>query len=130
MFGTGLADTAKKQTLDVPIIVCYDVWTMPNIDDFLETPPPELISNLQGILGAERAALERKEVVLEQLIEMITQQGGSAAEEITALRSRKWHRPTSRADQVPDSSKQRRVRLLYGAEETYKPSSPRVGIGA
>lgn len=57
---------------------------MPNIDDFLETPPPELISNLQGI-RAERAALERKEAVLEQLIEMITQQGGPAAEEITAL---------------------------------------------
>jgi hypothetical protein len=52
---------------------------MPNLDDLFETPPAELITNLQA-LRAERAVIEGKEQLLEQLLEMLSQQGGERAE--------------------------------------------------
>jgi hypothetical protein len=57
---------------------------MPNLDDLFKTPPAELISNLQA-LRDERAVIERKERMLEQLLEMLTEQGGDVADEIAAL---------------------------------------------
>jgi hypothetical protein len=57
---------------------------MPNLDDLFTTPPAELISNLQALRN-ERAVIERKERMLEQLLEMLTEQGGVLADEIAAL---------------------------------------------
>lgn len=57
---------------------------MSSLDQLLQTPLAELIADLKA-LRDERAVIEGKEAVLEQLLEMRAQQGGKAAEEIAAL---------------------------------------------
>ena len=57
---------------------------MSSLDRLLETPPAELIADLKA-LRDERAVLEGKEGVIEQLLEMLAQQGGDVANEIAAL---------------------------------------------
>jgi hypothetical protein len=57
---------------------------MSSLDRLLETPPAELVADLKA-LRDERAALESKEAVIEQLLEVLTQQGGAAADEIAKL---------------------------------------------
>lgn len=57
---------------------------MSTLDTLLKTPPAELVGDLKGI-REERAALESKEAVLEQLLEMMSRQGGEIAQEIAAL---------------------------------------------
>jgi hypothetical protein len=58
---------------------------MSSIDKFLETPPADLVKDLKA-LRDQRAAIERKEGMLEQTLHMIAEQGGEgAADEIAAL---------------------------------------------
>jgi hypothetical protein len=57
---------------------------MSYVDRFLETPPSELVADLKT-LRDERAAIESKERLVEQLLEMLSQQGSAVAEEIAEL---------------------------------------------
>jgi hypothetical protein len=57
---------------------------MSNLDQLLNTPPDELVADLKA-LRDERAAIEGKESVLEQLLDMLSGQGGHVAEEIAEL---------------------------------------------
>lgn len=57
---------------------------MSYVDRFLETPPAELVADLKA-LRDERAAIESKERLVEQLLEMLSQQGIAIAEEIAEL---------------------------------------------
>jgi len=57
---------------------------MSSLDQLLQTPPAELVADLKS-LRDERAVIEGKEAMLEQLLEMLARQGGEAAQEIAAL---------------------------------------------
>ena len=57
---------------------------MSSLDNLLQTPPAELVADLKAFRD-ERAVIESKEAVLEQLLEMLGNQGGAVAEEIAAL---------------------------------------------
>jgi hypothetical protein len=57
---------------------------MSALDRLLQTPPAELVGDLKAVRD-ERAALESKEAMLEQLLEMLSRQGGDVAQEIAAL---------------------------------------------
>lgn len=56
------------------------------LDNLLQTPPAELVADLKA-LREERTAIESKEQVLVQLLELLAQKGGSVAEEIAELGS-------------------------------------------
>jgi hypothetical protein len=55
-----------------------------SLDKFLDTPPAELIGDLKT-LREEKIAIGNREGVIVQLLEMILQRGGSAAEEVARL---------------------------------------------
>jgi hypothetical protein len=57
---------------------------MSNLDNLLQTPPSELVTDLKT-LRDERGVTEGKEAVLEQLLEMRSREGGTIADEIAAL---------------------------------------------
>jgi hypothetical protein len=57
---------------------------MSNLDQLLQTQPAELVADLKR-LRDERVVIERKEAVLQQILEMLVQEGGKTAEEIAAL---------------------------------------------
>jgi hypothetical protein len=57
---------------------------MSSLDQLLQTNPVDLVTNLKA-LRAERAGIESKEALLEQLIEVLTRQGGPIADEVAAL---------------------------------------------
>ncbi|HXN38954.1 MAG TPA: hypothetical protein VN892_13025 [Solirubrobacteraceae bacterium] len=57
---------------------------MSALDKLLQTPPAEIVSDLKTVRD-ERAILESKEAMLEQLLEMLSRQGGEVAQEIAAL---------------------------------------------
>jgi hypothetical protein len=57
---------------------------MSSLDQLLQTSPSELVADLKA-LRDERATIESKEAIVEQLLEMLVKQGGTAAEEIAAL---------------------------------------------
>lgn len=63
---------------------CYPVQTVSSLDKLLNTPPETLVADLRA-LRDERAAIEGKESVLEQLLDMLSSQGGDVAEEIAEL---------------------------------------------
>jgi hypothetical protein len=55
-----------------------------HLDKFLETPPAALVDDLKD-LRTQKAAIESREKVIEQLLEMIVSQGGPVADEVAAL---------------------------------------------
>jgi hypothetical protein len=57
---------------------------MSSIDQLLHTTPADLVANIKALRG-ERADIETKERLLEQLLEVLTKQGGAIADEIAAL---------------------------------------------
>jgi hypothetical protein len=57
---------------------------MSSLDQLLQTPPAELVANLKA-LRDDRASIESKEAILEQLLDVLVQQGGAVAEEVAAL---------------------------------------------
>ena len=57
---------------------------MSNLDNLLQMPPSELVADLKA-LRDQRADIESKEAILEQLLELLTNQGGTVANEIAAL---------------------------------------------
>jgi len=57
-----------------------------SIDRLLETPPTEIVADLQA-LRDERLLIERKEAMLEQTLAIIAEQGGDAAERVAELRA-------------------------------------------
>jgi hypothetical protein len=57
---------------------------MSSIDQLLQTAPADLVANVKA-LRAERADVEARESLLEQLLEVLARQGGEIAEEISAL---------------------------------------------
>jgi hypothetical protein len=63
---------------------CYSVRTMSALDKLLQTPPVELVNDLKNVRD-ERAVLESKEAMLEQLLEMLSRQGGEVSQEIAML---------------------------------------------
>jgi hypothetical protein len=54
------------------------------LDRLLQTPPAELVSELKS-LRDQRAGIESREAVLEQLLDLIARQGGPVAEEVARL---------------------------------------------
>lgn len=59
---------------------------MTNIDKILDTSPTEIIRELEA-LRAEKDVIARKETLLEQLIELMFQQGDEASEELASYRT-------------------------------------------
>jgi hypothetical protein len=57
---------------------------MSHLDRLLQTPPKDLINDLK-VLRAERGEIEQKEGVLEQLLDMLSSQGGDVSAEIAKL---------------------------------------------
>jgi hypothetical protein len=57
---------------------------MSSLDQLLQTPPAELVANLKA-LRDERASIESREAILEQLLDVLVQQGGEVALEVAAL---------------------------------------------
>lgn len=57
---------------------------MSSLDQLLQTPPADLVANLKA-LRDDRASIESKEAILEQLLDVLVQQGGAVAEEVAAL---------------------------------------------
>jgi hypothetical protein len=60
------------------------VSIMSSLDHLLETNPADLVSNLKE-LRAERAELESKELLLEQLIDLLARQAGPTADHLAEL---------------------------------------------
>jgi hypothetical protein len=57
---------------------------MASVDDFFEAPAADLVGKLKQ-LHNERADIESREAIIEQLLEVRARQGGDAAAEIAAL---------------------------------------------
>jgi hypothetical protein len=55
-----------------------------HLDQLLQTPPEDLINDLK-VLRTERGEIEQKEGVLEQLLDMLSRQGGEVAEKVATL---------------------------------------------
>jgi hypothetical protein len=56
------------------------------LDDFLNTPPQELIAELVSLRAAKQA-LERRETILENVADLIIEAGGDAASELASYRT-------------------------------------------
>jgi hypothetical protein len=62
---------------------CYH-RRMASVDDFFEAPAADLVAKLKQ-LHDERASIEARESIIEQLLEVRAKQGGEVAAEIAAL---------------------------------------------
>jgi len=63
--------------------ICYS-RLMSHLDELFDTPPADLIAKLKA-LRDQRAGIESRESIIEQLLDVRVQQGGVIAEEIAAL---------------------------------------------